>query len=60
MARRETLLTLAEWEAARAREIMRRVQALLSLHRDHTERQERYLARAKENGPEYAEPKPKA
>jgi hypothetical protein len=59
MGRRDTLLTLAEWEATRAREIMRRVNALLSLHRDHVERQERYLARAKENGPAYAEPKSK-
>lgn len=45
---RRTLLVLAEWESARCTEILRRVSALLELHREHSERRDVYLARAKE------------
>lgn len=46
-SRAKSLRVLAEWEHARAAEIMRRVGALLDLQREHMENAERYIERAK-------------
>lgn len=54
--RRATFLTLAEWEGARVRQILRRIAATMELLREHVERQERYLARAREVGSTDANP----